>query len=66
MTIANANAARAFNDADLDWHHALIDAFGIEAGIARYEARGAGEAGTPLRAAYDARMIAFRNWRAAV
>lgn len=58
-------AAEIFNAADLDWHHALIDAFGKDAGQVRYEARGAGEPGTPLRAAYDARMAAFRNWRAA-
>lgn len=59
------NAAHNFNAADLAWHHALIEAFGRDAGQARYEARGAGDPGTKLRAAYDARMVAFRDWRAA-
>ena len=58
-------AAEEFNTADLDWHHALVAAFGRDAGQARYEARGAGDPGTPLRAAYDARMAAFRDWRSA-
>lgn len=56
--------AIAFNDADLVWHHALIDAFGRDAGQARYEPRGRGEDGTPLRAAYDAREAARMAWQA--
>lgn len=58
-------AATAFNDADLNWHHALVDAFGNDAGQARYEPRGKGEEGTALRAAYEAREAARTAWEAA-
>ena len=57
-------AAAAFNEADLDWHHALIATFGADAGQARYEPRGKGEPGTPLRATYDARTAAREAWQA--
>jgi hypothetical protein len=55
----------AFNDADLIWHNALIDVFGSNAGQARYEPRGRGEQGSPLRAAYLAREEARLAWEAA-
>lgn len=63
--MARTEIMQNFNAADLDWHHALVDAFGADAGDARYDLRGKGVAGTELRAAYDARMAAFNAWRIA-
>ncbi len=51
-----------FRDADDVWEAALVAAFGGDAGQARYEARGRGEPGTALHAAYKARDAALRAW----
>lgn len=55
-------ACAAFNNADYEWHEALIEAFGREGGQARYEERGKGEDGSDLRAAYEARESARLKW----
>jgi hypothetical protein len=63
--MTRADLAAAFNAADLIWHDALIDAFGKGGAQARYERRGRGEEGSPLREAYDAREAARQAWEAA-
>ncbi len=57
-------AAQALQLADNEWQHQLEAAFGIAAGDARYEDRGRGEEGTPLRRAHDDRKVARQAWDA--
>lgn len=65
MTTASHSAAVAFNDADLEWHHALIAEYGEkQATSARYDERGRGEVGSSLRAIYDRRNSARKAWEA--
>lgn len=56
----------AFREADRAWQRALDAAFPRDANQARYEARGRGEPGSPLRAAYEARMAAYDAWCAVI
>lgn len=56
---------KRFADADAAWDAQLVAAFGSRSGDARYDERGRGQEGTPLRAAYEARMEAFRAYLAA-
>ena len=52
-----------FLRADDAWERELVLAFGKqEAGAARYQPRGQGALGTPLRAAYAARILAQAAW----
>ncbi len=52
-------AFKLFADADAAWDAQLVAAFGSRSGDARYDERGRGQDGSPLRAAYEARMEAF-------
>jgi hypothetical protein len=54
----------AFAEADDAWQAELEKTFGKGAGDARYDERGRGQKGTPLRAAYDAREAARTPWEA--
>ena len=56
--------AAALQSADDAWQDQLVTAFGSQAGDARYDERGRGEEGTPLRAAYEAREAARIKWEA--
>ncbi len=56
---------KAFEDADNTWQSELESAFGKDAGLARYEARGRGQPGTALQDAYLAREAAHNAWIAA-
>ncbi len=58
------NAALALELADNEWQRQLEATFGRAAGDARYDERERGEAGTPLRRAYDDREAARRAWEA--
>lgn len=55
-------AAQAFRLADDEWKRQLEEVFGRAAGDARYDERGRGEEGTPLRRAYDDRDAARIAW----
>jgi len=59
------NAAAALQLADDEWQRQLEATFGRAAGDARYDERGRGEPGTPLRRAYDDREVARLAWEAA-
>lgn len=58
-------ASNALQLADDEWQRQLEAAFGRHAGDARYDDRGRGEPGTPLRRAYDEREAARLAWEAA-
>ncbi len=52
-----------FLQADDAWERELVRAFGKqEASAARYQPRGQGALGTPLRSAYAARVLAQAAW----
>ncbi len=52
------DAIRTATAADDAWSAELVARFGKDAGDARYQRRGEGEPGSPLRMAYDARQDA--------
>lgn len=56
------NAQAVAQSTDDLWQIELEKAFGKDAGQARYEYRGQGEPGTPLRLAYEARKAAHEKW----
>jgi hypothetical protein len=58
-------ALNALQLADNEWQRQLELVFGSAAGDARYDERGRGEAGTPLRRAYDDREAARQASEAA-
>lgn len=58
-------AFKRLADADAAWDAQLVAVFGSRSGDARYNELGRGQDGTPLRAAYEARMEAFRAYLAA-
>lgn len=60
------NAAAALQLADDEWQRQLEATFGRHAGDARYDERGRGEPGTPLRRAYDDREAARLAWEASL
>jgi hypothetical protein len=57
-------ATAAFQIADDVWSAELKKAFGKNAGDVRYTAKGRGEAGTPLNAAFVKREAARKAWEA--
>lgn len=57
-------AAKALQLADDEWQRQLEATFGKAAGDARYDARGLGEEGTPLRRAQYDREAARLAWEA--
>ncbi len=59
------NAAAALQLADDEWQRQLEATFGSAAGDARYDERGRGEPGTPLRRAHNDREVARLAWEAA-
>lgn len=59
-------ARNALQLADDEWQRQIEAAFGRSAGDARYDDRGRGEPGTPLRRAYDDRAVARLAWEASV
>jgi hypothetical protein len=56
------NTNEAFRKADDDWSPQLFTVFGKQACNARYTNPGTGEAGSPLRALYDANTAAQKAW----
>lgn len=54
--------AQAFETADHAWHAELVRLFGDAAGTVRYTRFAQGEAGTTLRALYEARSAASDAW----
>lgn len=64
MPISKSTRIRnKFERADQAWSRELRRLFGRDAGNARYEPRGRGEAGTELARIYAERMVAFREWQ---
>jgi lambda repressor-like predicted transcriptional regulator len=57
-------AQAAFQKADDDWHAALVDRYGKNAGTMRYLGQGAGMECEKIKAAYDARYAAMRAYMA--
>lgn len=53
---------KAFHAADREWLQQLREKFGDLAGVARYQKRGEGEEGSPLRLAYTTYCVARDAW----